>query len=134
MSYNRRTVLTATGAVITAGLAGCSDNGNGGDNGNHESAVESYLDALEERDLETYNEVVAEDGELGEEDSWPYHGTVELIVHDYELVEEDGDTVVYEAEVTSDHAQGETDIIRTIELRQEDGEWKIWDYDETLDE
>lgn len=130
MSYNRRTVLTATGAVITAGLAGCSDNGNG----NHESAVESYLDALEERDLEAYNEVVAADGELGEADSWPYHGTVELIVHDYELVEEDGDTVVYEAEVTSDHAQGETDIIRTIELRQEDGEWKIWDYDETLDE
>lgn len=128
MSYKRRVVLTTTGAVVTAALAGCSDNGNGDDNGNgHESAVEEYFDALEERDLETLNEYVAEDGELEEYDSTNYPESSEMETHDYELAEEDGDTVTYDYEITVNHAAGEDDFEAVLELRQVDGEWKVWD-------
>lgn len=100
------------------------------DDDSPEGVVVSYFNALNAGDTDAVNDLLHPDAptdEVTEEDMAFIEG-IEFTVHSTEVIEEDGDEAVVEADVTFDpeDAPAEEDTL-TISLRKHDGEWLIWE-------
>lgn len=132
----RRTfITTATATIATASIAGCSgilgDDGGGGSSG-PVGAVEAYVDAYDGTDPSAVEAALhSESPETGQIPTEKELETIGMSLQSSEVIEgpEDGQALV-EAKtkvtfVVNDEEQTET-TTDTIEVRQEDGEWKYY--------
>lgn len=120
----RREYMVATAAAATTvGLAGCSG-GSG-----PAATVEQFYSALQDGDTERATELVHSES--------PMAGSVEMAagmlsemdfsVDSTEVLEESDSRATVEVTVTVTMS-GETETsTETVELRKEDGEWKLWE-------
>lgn len=122
----RRRYLGLTAAATTAGLAGCS--GFLGDEAPDE-VVEQFYQAIDEGDRETANGLIHPDSPTGEitEEEMSGLEDVDITVEGAEIVDESEDEAVVEAEVTWDDGEMSTTDTATIELRTDDGDWKVYE-------
>jgi ketosteroid isomerase-like protein len=135
---NRRSYFAATGAAVSS-LAGCtdllgSDSGGDGERSDAEQVVVQYYEALNAGDADRLEEVVHSDSpqevfQNFEEVAYIFEDA-SLTLEETEIVEEGEDRILIdstyteESEFTEGGSTARTDV---IELRRENGEWKIWD-------
>ncbi|MFB1062321.1 NTF2-like N-terminal transpeptidase domain-containing protein [Natrinema sp. H-ect4] len=120
----RRQFLGAT-AVATAGLAGCM----GVLNDSPDEVVEKFYQAANDGDRATVNDLLHSDspsGEISEEEMSNLEDT-EMTVEETEVVDETDSIAEVRAEITMEQDGESTTNEMTIELRTEDGDWKIYE-------
>jgi ketosteroid isomerase-like protein len=133
---DRRTLLIG-GAGLTAILAGGFLLLGDGSADDPESVVEHYYQAAFDGDIETVNELLHEDSPSGEfnieelsDQQKEYLENTEIQVEETKLLEDeldDEDRTVVEITYTVNPPDGsEESRTQKIELRTQDGEWKIW--------
>ena len=124
----RRKFIMAVGAASAAGLAGCLS----GDN-DPDDVVEEFYAAMDEGDVDAMNELIHEDSPEGEATEEDFEGSedFEFTVEETEVLEEDDDVAEVRAKVTfegefmgEEFEETDEDL---IELRTEDGSWKVYD-------
>lgn len=126
----RRKFVMAVGVAGAAGLAGCLS----GDS-DPDDVVEEFYAAMDEGDVETMNDLMHEDSEeeITEEDLEEIED-FDITVEETEILEEDDDAAEVRAEITVEGEflgeEVEETNEETIELRTEDGEWKLYDDEE----
>lgn len=126
-TLSRRRYVAGAAAAATVAMAGCSDVLGGGSSG-PETAVQEYVTALDEGDVEAINARIHPDGEveqIGEESASLLQG-ISASLESSELVEEGDEMAIVRATITAE-AFGETETTEgDFELRRYEGEWKIW--------
>lgn len=133
---DRRTLLIG-GAGLTAILAGGFLLLGDGSADDPESVVEQYYEALYDADIESANELIHEDSPDGRfdvdelsADDQEYLENTEFAVEETKLLEDEldnEDRTVVEITYTVNPPDGnEESRTQKIELRRQDGEWKIW--------
>jgi ketosteroid isomerase-like protein len=124
MLMKRRQYLTVT-AAVTAGLAGCT----GFLNDDPDEVVEQFYQALDDGDREAANDLVHSGSPQGEisEDEMSDLEDLDITVEGTEIVEESDDTAEVEAELTIESDGDTSTDTTTVELRTEDGDWKVYE-------
>lgn len=123
----RRKFIMAIGAAGAVGLAGCLS-----DDNDPEDVVEEFYAAMNDGDVETMNELIHKDspGEGASEEDFEESEEVGFTVEETEVLEEDDDVAKVRAEITFEvEVMGEVfeeTGENTLELRTEDGAWKIY--------
>ncbi len=122
----RRRFLILGGATLSTALAGCLG---GDDNGDPESVVESYWEAIDDLDPDAANELIhpdALDEPLTDDDMIFFDG-LEITVLSTELIEEDEDEAIVEAviEVDSDELSEPEEETTELLLERYEGQWLI---------
>ncbi len=133
----RRTFVTATGTAVVATLAGCSggggdDGGGGGGGGDSgpEGVAEAYVSALDSADPDQIESVIHSESELSEE--YSSEETVALLeeidfsLDSTEVIEQGDEMAIVEATVTTSGMGEEQTETQELELRKEDGDWKVY--------
>lgn len=120
----RRQYLTAS-AAVTAGLAGCT----GILSNDPDEVVEQFYQAIDDGDREAANDLIHSDSPQGEisEDEMSDLEEFDVTVEDTEIIDESDDTAEVEAEITVESDGDSSTDETTIELRTEDGDWKVYE-------
>lgn len=121
--------VTVAIAGLTVAIAGYGSSGSD----DPEDVVENYFNAIDDGDMDEMESLVHSDSPIQDgfaEDNELNKGFLEgldITVEDTELVEEDDDTAIVEAETTVVFFGEEVTEVSEVELRTEDGDWRIWD-------
>lgn len=121
----QRRQFLGTTAVATAGLAGCM----GVLADSPDEVVEKFYQAANDGDRDAANDLIHSDspsGEISEEEMSDIENT-EITVEETEVVDETDSIAEVQAEITMEQDGDSTTNEMTIELRTEDGDWKIYE-------
>ena len=121
---NRRQYLAAS-AAVTAGLAGCT----GVLSDDPDEVVEQFYQAIDDGDRETANDLIHSESPQGEisEDEMSDMEEFDITVEGTEILEESDETAEVEVEMTIESDGDSSTEETTIELRTEDGDWKVYE-------
>lgn len=118
----RRDLLSVMGAAITGSVAGCLG-GDGSEGEEARKAAETLFVRVREGDIEGANEMIANEGPVGELN--------ESDIEEAEYVDVETETVVVEGEsaivrVTLTDESGSANVLE-VGVRKIDGEWLVWE-------
>lgn len=134
----RRKFVAATGTAVVATLAGCSGGGGGDDGGGDDGGsgsgpgvvVETYINALDSSDIEQIESLIHSEsdlsGEYESEETAALLEEVDFSIDSIEVVEQGDEMATVEATVTTSGMGEEQTETQEMELRKEDGDWKIY--------
>lgn len=134
----RRKFVAATGTAVVATLAGCSGGGGGDDGGGDDGGsgsgpgvvVETYINALDSSDIEQIESLIHSEsdlsGEYESEETAALLEDIDFSIDSIEVVEQGDEMATVEATVTTSGMGEEQTETQEMELRKEDGDWKIY--------
>lgn len=124
---SRRDLLAGIGAAGAIALAGClGDDGDGGGGSDPTEVVASLYESLDDGDADGANDLIHSDSPEGAitDENVGFYEEADIAVEGTELLDEGDDAATVSIDLS--FGEGLDDETYDVEVRLEDGEWKVW--------